>query len=71
MGVVCGAGEYVIAIGLTALILLVLVWERLPLVKRIGIVSKRIAEKEAEIAAADSAAIPRTEISVEVVENQP
>ncbi len=36
IGVVAGAGEYVMSVGLTALIFLVLEWERLPLLSRIG-----------------------------------
>lgn len=43
IGVVIGAGEYLIGIALTALILLILTWERMPYVSRIGVV-KRHAE---------------------------
>lgn len=40
IGIVVGAGEYVVGIGLTALILLILTWERLPYVSRIGVVKR-------------------------------
>lgn len=43
VGVVVGAGEYVMGVALTALILLILTWERLPVFSRLGIV-KRHAE---------------------------
>ena len=37
LGVVVGRGEYLLGVALMALILLILVWERLPLVSRIGV----------------------------------
>ena len=40
IGVVIGAGEYLIGIGLTALIMLILTWERLPYVSQIGVVKR-------------------------------
>jgi putative Mg2+ transporter-C (MgtC) family protein len=40
IGVVIGAGEYVIGIGLTVLILLILTWERLPYVSEVGVVKR-------------------------------
>lgn len=40
IGVVIGAGEYVIGIGLTALILLILTWERIPYLSTIGAVKR-------------------------------
>lgn len=40
IGIVVGAGEYFVGIGLTALILLILTWERLPYVSRIGVVKR-------------------------------
>lgn len=40
IGVVVGAGEYFIGIGLTALIMLILTWERLPYVSQIGVVKR-------------------------------
>ncbi len=40
IGVVVGAGEYLIGIGLTALIMLILTWERLPYVSQIGVVKR-------------------------------
>jgi putative Mg2+ transporter-C (MgtC) family protein len=43
IGVVVGAGEYLLGVALTALIMLILVWERLPVVSKLGVV-KRHAE---------------------------
>lgn len=40
IGIVVGAGEYFVGVGLTALILLILTWERLPYVSRIGVVKR-------------------------------
>jgi putative Mg2+ transporter-C (MgtC) family protein len=36
LGAVVGTGRYLLALGLTALILLILMWERLPLLSRLG-----------------------------------
>ncbi len=46
MGVVVGAGEYVMGVALTAMILLVLAWEQLPYVSRIGYVKRHLAISE-------------------------
>jgi putative Mg2+ transporter-C (MgtC) family protein len=40
IGVVVGAGEYFVGIGLTALIMLILTWERIPYVSEIGVVKR-------------------------------
>ena len=40
IGVVVGAGEYLIGVALTALILLILTWERIPFVSTIGVVKR-------------------------------
>jgi putative Mg2+ transporter-C (MgtC) family protein len=40
IGVVIGAGEYLIGVGLTALILLILTWERLPYLSQVGVVKR-------------------------------
>ena len=40
IGVVVGAGEYLIGVGLTALIMLILTWERLPYISTIGVVKR-------------------------------
>jgi putative Mg2+ transporter-C (MgtC) family protein len=40
IGVVVGAGEYFVGIALTALILLILTWERIPYVSKIGAVKR-------------------------------
>src|SRR3990170_4293155 len=40
VGVVVGAGEYVLGVLLTGLILLILMWERLPWLSRIGVVKR-------------------------------
>lgn len=40
IGVVVGAGEYLIGVGLTAMILLILTWERVPYLSRIGAVKR-------------------------------
>jgi len=40
IGVVVGAGEYLIGIGLTALIMLILTWERIPYLSHIGAVKR-------------------------------
>lgn len=55
IGVVAGAGEYVMSVMLTALMLLLLEWERLPLLSRIGVASDRAkaASQRAEERATD------------------
>jgi putative Mg2+ transporter-C (MgtC) family protein len=40
IGVVVGAGEYFVGIGLTALIMVILTWERIPYVSEIGVVKR-------------------------------
>jgi putative Mg2+ transporter-C (MgtC) family protein len=40
IGVVVGAGEYLVGVGLTAMILLILTWERIPYVSHIGSVKR-------------------------------
>lgn len=40
VGVVVGAGEYLVGCALTALILLILTWERIPYLSRIGAVKR-------------------------------
>lgn len=40
IGVVVGAGEYLIGVGLTALILLILTWERIPYLSKFGAVKR-------------------------------
>lgn len=40
IGVVIGAGEYLIGIALTAMIMLILTWERLPYISNIGVVKR-------------------------------
>lgn len=40
VGVVVGAGEYFVGVALTALILLILTWERIPYVSKIGAVKR-------------------------------
>jgi len=47
IGVVVGAGEYIMGLSLTALILLLLEWERLPLLSRIGVVKGRLSASRA------------------------
>lgn len=42
VGVVVGAGEYLIGVALTAFVLLILMWERLPLVSRVGVVKRHL-----------------------------
>lgn len=46
VGVVVGAGEYVMGVGLATLILLVLEWENIPYVSRIGVVKRHRAAAE-------------------------
>ena len=43
IGVVVGAGEYLIGVGLTAMILLILTWERLPYLSKVGFVKRHRA----------------------------
>jgi uncharacterized membrane protein YhiD involved in acid resistance len=40
IGVVIGAGEYVMGVSLTVIILLILTWERLPVLSRLGVVKR-------------------------------
>jgi putative Mg2+ transporter-C (MgtC) family protein len=40
IGVVVGAGEYLIGIGLTVLIMIILTWERVPYLSEIGVVKR-------------------------------
>lgn len=53
VGVVVGAGEYIMGVSLTALILLILAWERVPILSNLGVV-KRHAEKVAQRKSADN-----------------
>jgi putative Mg2+ transporter-C (MgtC) family protein len=46
VGVVVGVGEYILGVILTGFILLILMWERLPLVSRIGVVKRHVAVSE-------------------------
>jgi len=46
VGVVVGAGEYVLGVVLTGFILLILMWERLPFVSRIGVVKRHLRASE-------------------------
>lgn len=46
VGVVVGAGEYVLGVLLTGLILLILMWERLPFLSRIGVVKRHLQASE-------------------------
>ena len=48
VGVVVGAGEYVLGVLLTGLILLILTWERLPFLSRIGVVKRHLQASEAD-----------------------
>ncbi len=46
VGVVVGAGEYVLGVLLTGFILLILMWERLPFLSRIGVVKRHLETSE-------------------------
>ena len=46
IGVVIGAGEYVMGVGLTALIMVILTWERVPYLSRLGVVKRHKAMVE-------------------------
>ena len=46
IGVVVGAGEYVMGVGLTALIMVILTWERVPYLSRLGVVKRHKAMVE-------------------------
>ena len=50
VGVVVGAGEYVLGVLLTGLILLILTWERLPFLSRIGVVKRHLQASEERLA---------------------
>ena len=50
VGVVVGAGEYVLGVLLTGLILLILMWERLPFLSRIGVVKRHLQTSEERLA---------------------
>lgn len=50
VGVVVGAGEYVLGVLLTGIILLILMWERLPLLSRIGVVKRHLQGSEERLA---------------------
>jgi putative Mg2+ transporter-C (MgtC) family protein len=43
IGVVVGAGEYFVGVGLTAMILLILTWERVPYLSKVGAVKRHRA----------------------------
>lgn len=46
VGVVVGAGEYLLGVILTAFILMILTWERLPILSKIGVVKRHLAISE-------------------------
>ncbi len=46
IGVVVGAGEYIIGVFLALLIFLILTWERLPYLSRVGVVKRHIGGSE-------------------------
>lgn len=46
IGVVVGAGEYLIGLALAKFVLLILMWERLPLLSRIGVVKRHLELSE-------------------------
>ncbi len=46
VGVVVGAGEYVMGVALTAFILLILMWERVPLISNLGVVKRHLEVSE-------------------------
>jgi len=53
VGVVIGAGEYIMGTAIAALILLILTWERLPYLSRLGYSkSRETAREDAEVQAA-------------------
>lgn len=45
IGIVAGTGDYLMAVAITGLILLILVWERLPVLSRLGVAKQhRVAQ---------------------------
>jgi putative Mg2+ transporter-C (MgtC) family protein len=46
IGVVVGAGEYIIGVFLAGLIFIILTWERLPYLSRVGVVKRHLSASE-------------------------